>query len=130
MHNYAQIDLETKKVVGVSQLSEEVNTNRLIPISEYDTRLLICYYINGKFEGYYTKLQYNNQKVIAEVFTYLDEKAIDYNNDVVFEYEGERITVQAVNGVAEIDFIGDAGTTHTVCTVNDKFRNGEVKFSV
>ncbi|MEC1757360.1 hypothetical protein [Schinkia azotoformans] len=132
MYNYVQIDLVTGKADGISVLASEVVADNLIAIDTYDDRLLMCYYIDGKFEGYYTKLQYDsiNKKVVAEIFTYLDERALDYNADIIFDYEGNQIIVQAVNGIATIDFVADAGTTHTVRTVNPTFRNSEVTFSV
>ncbi|MEC1716590.1 hypothetical protein [Schinkia azotoformans] len=79
---------------------------------------------------YHTKLRYENSKVKAEVFDYLDNFIEDFNNDVIFEYEGNQITVQAINGIAEIDFIADEGLECTVKTVNEKFRNGEATFNV
>lgn len=130
MFNYAQIDLTTGKVVSVSELSGEVENEALIPIPEADSRLLRCYYTEGIFEGHYTKVTYANQRVTAEVLTYLDEAATNYNGDVAFEYEGQTITVQAVNGVASIDFTADPGLTCTVKTANEKFENGAVTFNV
>ena len=79
---------------------------------------------------YHTKLHYDNSKVKAEVYDYLDNFVEDYNGDIIFEYEGNQITVQAVNGVAEIDFVADEGLECTVCTVIPNFRNGEVTFNV
>lgn len=81
---------------------------------------------------YHTRLSYDSEykKVVAEVWNYLNERIEDFGEDIIFEYEGNQITVQAVNGVASIDFMADAGLECTVKTVNEKFRNGEVTFNV
>ncbi|EKN67510.1 hypothetical protein P9E76_01405 [Schinkia azotoformans] len=79
---------------------------------------------------YHTELKYKKAKIIAEVYDYLDNFVEDYNGDIIFEYEDNQITVQAVNGVAEIDFVADEGLECTVRTVIPNFRNGEVTFNV
>ena len=59
---------------------------------------------------------------------YLDYEGnpVDYNGEIIFEFEGEQHAVQAVNGVAEIPFeVVDAGT-YVVKTVNADIQNGEV----
>lgn len=48
-----------------------------------------------------------------------------FQEDLIFDYEGTTFNVNAVNGLAEIDFIVSVGT-HTVTTVNGKIKNGEV----
>ena len=60
--------------------------------------------------------------------SYLDYEGnpVDYNSTITFEFEGEQLVVQAVNGVAEIPFfVVDAGT-YVVRTVNPDITNGEV----
>lgn len=79
-----------------------------------------------------TQLTYSNQKIIAEVHKFdltaethlLDQS---YQGPVIFDYEGQQITTNAINGIAEIDFVVEAGTgTHTVGTANELWDNGEV----
>ena len=109
---------------------EELENGEVLIVEEIKTDTQTAIVKNHYDRKYHTRLRYENQKVIAEVWTYLDEQATDFNENIIFEYEGEQITVQAINGVAEIDFVADQGMEHTVKTVNPMFRNGEVTFSV
>jgi hypothetical protein len=75
---------------------------------------------------YHTKLVYENGKVIATIYNYLDEMQVGYSDSIVFEYMGDFIEVVPVNGVASIDFTSTAPGEHIVKTANSKIRNGEV----
>lgn len=59
---------------------------------------------------------------------YLDYKGnpVDYNGEIIFEFEGEQHAVQAVNGVAEIPFVVVDAGTYVVRTANPDIENGEV----
>lgn len=59
---------------------------------------------------------------------YLDyeDNPVDYNGTITFEFEGEQLVVQAVNGVAEIPFVMVDAGTYVVRTVNPDITNGEV----
>lgn len=59
---------------------------------------------------------------------YLDYEGnpVDYNGEIIFEFEGEQQSAQAVNGVAEIPFaVVDPGS-YMVRTANPDITNGEV----
>ena len=75
--------------------------------------------------AYKTVLEYLTGKVIARYLDY-EGNPVDYNGEIIFEFEGEQQTVQAVNGVAEIPFeVVNAGT-YVVRTANSDIANGEV----
>lgn len=75
--------------------------------------------------AYKTELTYIDGVVTAKYLDY-ENNPVDYNGDIIFEFEGEQQAVQAVNGVAEIPFnVVDAGT-YVVKTVNADVDNGEV----
>jgi len=72
------------------------------------------------------ELSYSNSKVTAVYKNYLNEVETDFNGEIMFEFAGEKLSVLAVNGIAEIDFtITDSGT-YIVKTVNPEVENGEV----
>lgn len=75
--------------------------------------------------AYKTVLEYLADKVIARYLDY-EGNPVDYNGEIIFEFDGEQQTAQAVNGVAEIPFeVVDAGT-YVVRTANPDIENGEV----
>lgn len=131
MPKYAQIDLETKKVIGVSDLREIENYPHLIAITDEfynNPNAFDCYYEYGKFVGYHIDVTYDalNQKVRATVYDHLNQLMTTYANSIIFEYEGQQIIVSPVSGVAEIDFVSEVPGDHVVRTVNNKVRNGQV----
>lgn len=83
---------------------------------------------------YKTILTYDsaNQKVRAEVHKFnlsIEQHELDttYQDVLIFEYETQQIETNAVNGLAEIEFVAEAGTgEHVVKTVNPLWNNGEV----
>jgi len=75
--------------------------------------------------AYKIKLEYTPEKVIALYLDY-ENNPIDYNGEIIFEFEGEQQTVQAVNGVAEIPFVVVDAGTYVVRTANPDIENGEV----
>ena len=83
---------------------------------------------------YKTILNYDSvdQKVKAEVqkfnlSTEQHELDMTYQDNVIFDYEGQQIEVLSLNGIAEIDFAAEIGTgEHIVITVNPLWNNGEV----
>lgn len=75
--------------------------------------------------AYKTVLEYLTGKVTARYLDY-EDNPVDYNGEIIFEFNGEQHVVQAVNGVAEIPFeVVDAGT-YVVRTANPDIENGEV----
>ncbi len=76
-----------------------------------------------------TVLTYSNNKVKAEYYNYLNELQ-DYNSDIIFDLEGEQITIQAINGTAEIDFTSTFPGQYIVKTVNQDISNGSVIINV
>lgn len=75
--------------------------------------------------AYKTVLEYLADKVIARYLDY-EGNPVDYNGEIIFEFEGEQQAVQAVNGVAEIPFeVIDSGV-YVVKTANPDVENGEV----
>lgn len=75
--------------------------------------------------AYKTVLEYLTGKVTARYLDY-ENNPVDYNGEIIFEFEGEQQAVQAVNGVAEIPFeVIDSGV-YVVKTANPDIENGEV----
>lgn len=132
---YAQI--ENNKCVGVSQLNEVVEDNSLMILENYDTRLLNCDYINGNFEGYYTKLSTDKNTIlsdgidkaiiVAEVYNYLDEQQLEFTGEVVFELDGEQIIKQAVDGIATIEFSTSLVGEYMIKSNINNYRTSELK---
>lgn len=77
-----------------------------------------------------TELAFNNGKVIASIYNYLDEIQTDYTDPITFDYDGSQITAIPVNGVSSIDFTSTVTGEHVVKTVNPNMRNGEVTINV
>ncbi len=75
-------------------------------------------------------LLYSNNKVYAEYRNYLNELQTDFAGNIIFDLEGEQITVQAVNGIAEIDFTSTFPGQYIVKTVNENISNGSVIINV
>ena len=75
--------------------------------------------------AYKTVLEYLADKVIAHYLDY-EGNPVDYNGEIIFEFDGEQQTVQAVNGVAEIPFVVVDAGTYVVRTANPDIENGEV----
>lgn len=75
--------------------------------------------------AYKTVLEYFADKVTARYLDY-EGNPVDYNGEIIFEFEGEQQTAQAVNGVAEIPFEVVNSGTYVVRTVNPDIENGEV----
>ena len=75
--------------------------------------------------AYKTIITYANGTIYAHYLDY-ENNPVDYNGEIIFEFEGKQQNVQAVNGVAEIPFeVVDAGT-YVVRTANPDIENGEV----
>lgn len=75
--------------------------------------------------AYKTVLKYLDDKVISRYLDY-EGNPVDYNGEIIFEFDGEQQTAQAVNGVAEIPFdVIDSGV-YVVKTANPDIENGEV----
>ncbi len=85
-----------------------------------------------------TKLVYDSisSKVTASVYIFDIEAKKHVNNDtyngeVIFKYEDQQISVNAINGIADIDFTAEVGTgEHIVKTANELWDNGEVIINV
>lgn len=75
--------------------------------------------------AYKTVLEYLADKVTAIYIDY-EGNPVDYNGDIVFEYDGEQQIAQAVNGVAAIPFVVVDAGTYVVRTANPDIENGEV----
>lgn len=75
--------------------------------------------------AYKTVLEYLSNKVIARYLDY-ENNPVDFNGEIIFEFEGEQQAVQAVNGVAEIPFVVVDPGIYVVRTVNPDVENGEV----
>ena len=75
--------------------------------------------------AYKTVLEYLTGKVTARYLDY-ENNPVDFNGEIIFEFEGEQQTVQAVYGVAEIPFVVVDSGTYVVRTANPDIENGEV----
>ena len=75
--------------------------------------------------AYKTDLKHLNGKVTARYVDY-EGNLVDYNGEIIFEFDGEQQAVQAVNGVAEIPFVVVDSGTYIVRTANPDIENGEV----
>lgn len=68
---------------------------------------------------------YENGLITCKYKNYLDELQ-DYNDTIIFDFVGEQIEIQVVNGIATVDFeIIDSGE-YIVKTANANIDNGEV----
>lgn len=109
---------------------KELENGQVLQVEKVETSIQIAIVETFYDMKHHTRLHYENERVFCEVWDYLSNLAVDYNGPIIFNYEGEQIVTQAKNGIAEIEFIADIGTEHSIRTVNEKFRNGEVTFSV
>lgn len=75
--------------------------------------------------AYRTVLEYLTGKVTARYLDY-ENNPVDFNGEIIFEFDGEQQAVQAVNGVAEIPFVVVDAGTYIVKTANHDIENGEV----
>ena len=75
--------------------------------------------------AYKTVLEYLADKVTSRYLDY-EGNPVDYNGEMIFEFEGEQQAVQAVNGFAEIPFVVVDSGTYVVRTANPDIENGEV----
>lgn len=107
------LEVQGKQVLKVEEITTETQT--AIVKSFY------CYY-------YKTILLYDavTKKVRATVYNHLDEIQSDFNEDIIFDYEGNKITITTVQGVATIDFNVTLSGEHTIKTANEMLDNGEV----
>jgi hypothetical protein len=131
--NYVQLEDVTNKVIGVSQLKGEVNAPNMIQINEYDRRLLITYYSNGVFEGYYIIMTSDKLNILADgtdiatitvtIYNYLDQLATNFITNIIFEIDGTQKTVTPVDGKASITFNTSVAGTFVIKTVNDEVLN-------
>lgn len=110
----------------------EIQGNQVLQVEEVKTAKQIAIVKKHYDMVYHTVLSYDetNQKVKAEVYDYQNNFVEDFNDTIIFEFEGEQVEVQAVNGIAEIDFIIEVPETYTIKTANQNLRNGEVTINV
>lgn len=81
---------------------------------------------------YHTDLTYDpaRGKVRAEVRDYQGNPVPTFTDPITFELDKQTITVNPVNGIAEIDFSTELPGEYTIRTVNPSIRNGEVTIRV
>ncbi|MTK11095.1 MAG: hypothetical protein F8N39_03050 [Clostridiaceae bacterium] len=111
------LEVNGKSVMEVREVKTETQT---AIVKEF-----YCYY-------YKTKLVYDSvaKKVKATIYNYLDEVQTDFNEDIIFSFEGNIVTVTPSLGVSEIDFNINVAGVHIVKTVNEIIENGEVNIHV
>jgi hypothetical protein len=89
-----------------------------------------------EIKKYHTKLTTDKTSILADgidtatitatVYNYLGELQTTFTDPIIFEYDGQQISVTPVNGVASIDFTSKVAGEYVVRTVNSNIRNGEV----
>lgn len=94
--------------------------------SLYDERQIANAVVRDRIgNAYKIVLSYDNGVICALYLDY-ENNQVNYNGEILFDFDGEQQTIQAVNGVAEIQFeVVDAGA-YVVKTVNADVDNGEV----
>lgn len=140
-HYYAQID-QNGKVVGISQLAEEMKMDNLIPISkeQYNNRnMLYTNYSGGSFTGTSANIEADKQiiapngidvmTVKLQVSDWKDAPQEDFAEDVIIEVNGVQQTVKVTNGVAEISLSSNEPGEFIMRTVNLD-RNAELRVVV
>lgn len=110
----------------------EVVGDEVFRVTEISTSLQNA--VVKEFHDYFfkVKLTYASEKkeVIASVFNYLDEPQTDFEELIIFEYDGHTIEAKAVKGTATITFEATVSGNHVIKTVNPRMRNGEVTIVV
>lgn len=131
---YAQLN-KAGKVIGISQLSGEVDSEGLIPISveQYESEnLLMSRYVNGAFIGQKAVLEADKSVIIADGsdMVILRASVIDISNvsqdsakaeviqDITFELNGVQQTVPLIDGYAEISISSEEPGEYVIRTVN------------
>lgn len=127
---YANIN-SNGKVVGVSELSAEVVSERLVPISkeQYENpNIFHTSYVKDAFVGYLSQLKSDKEKIVANgtdiatitafIYDWLDVLQTDYKQDVIFEVNGIQQAVQPVKGVATVTLSSEEPGEFFVTTVN------------
>lgn len=137
---YVQVDVNTKMVYGISSLSGEVNEPHMIPITDWDRRLIkTTYKSDGTFEGYYIELTSSKPEcfvneeitITAKVNTWDGIQAVNYATPIKFVVEGQTTEVTPTDGEATIPFSSEVPGEFVVKTENEGLqRNGEVKVNV
>lgn len=96
---------------------------------EVKTKTQVAHVTTYVCPAYKTVLEYLVGKVTARYLDY-EHNPVDYNGEIIFEFEGEQQTVQAVNGVAEIPFVVVDAGMYVIRTANADIENGEVTINV
>lgn len=138
---YAQIDQDSR-VIGVSELAEEVKSDEMIPIEEDIYRsgnLLMMRYVDGAFEGMISQLTADKEYILADETDKLTILIVvkDWQNKILKDYAGEMLVevggmqrpVKVKKGQAEITLTSGEPGVFTVRTLNLD-RNGELKVVV
>ncbi|MCK8487129.1 hypothetical protein M0651_08110 [Paenibacillus sp. MBLB2552] len=135
---YAQID-EEGRVFAVSELSGEVESPNLVPISEQQYKrgnLLFTRYADGGFTGDFVRMEADKTQIRADgedtvtvtitVVDWQGQVQKEFNNEVAVELNGIRQTVKAAKGVAEVTISSDEPGAYALKTVGLD-RNGDLK---
>lgn len=102
-----------------------IKNNLLYETTEVKTSVQAAIITTCLGNAYKTALSYADGMITAKYLDY-ENNLVDYNGEIIFEFEGEQQSVQAVNGIATLPFeVVDAGT-YVVRTVNENVDNGEV----
>ncbi|MBD2867731.1 hypothetical protein [Paenibacillus arenilitoris] len=138
---YAQIN-ESGRVIGISQLAQEVKSEYMIPITkeQFDNQnMLFTRYDGGSFAGTSANIE-ADKPVIApngtdvmtvkvRVADWNDKPQGSYSENVIIEVNGLQQSVKAVGGVAELSLSSSEPGEFHLRTVNLD-RNAEIKVVV
>ena len=106
-----------------------VDENYVYNQEEIDTGVQVATVITQHGFAYKTKLSFADNMITAEYLFY-DGTDEHYNGEIIFDFNGEKISVIAVNGIATVPFeVIDPGT-YIVKTANLDIENGEVIINV
>lgn len=138
---YAQLNKD-KRVVCLSQLSGEVQSERLIPIDEelYNNHnLLLMRYIDGDFVGTVALMEADKPAIAADgedtltvqitVTDWQGKVAKDFDDEIALEMNGMSQSVKASKGTAEITISSEEPGEYILRTTNLD-RNAEWKVVV
>lgn len=78
---------------------------------------------------YRTELERSADDVIATIKDYTGAVATSFSDQVVFEYNGDQVSVTPSAGVATLEFIVELPGTYSVKTANANVENGEVTWN-
>ncbi|MCP8970053.1 hypothetical protein [Ectobacillus ponti] len=128
---YANINPATGKVIGVSELSAEVVSETLVPITQEqygNPNIFYTTYINGSFTGYFPQVKADKESIMANgtdtatitasIYDWQGVLQTSYKEEVLFEVNGMQLSVPPVKGAATMTFSSEESGEYYIRTRN------------